>query len=289
MATENHRQEQSSTYFVADRFKKDELVRLQIQDRLLTTGMGGILPEQPNPERFRQVLDVGCGTGGWLIEAAKTYPTMSLLAGADSSSRMIEFARAQAEAQQVSNRVEFAVMDALRMLEFPDAFFDLINQRLSISYLRTWDWSKLLGEYRRLLRPGGVIRIVEPEVVPTTSSAALTELFTLLLNAFYQAGHVFTLASDGLTSQLPSLLEKKYGFRQVETRVSSMTHHGGTPEAQQGYEDLKSLFRTIVPFLQKWTRFPDQYEEIYQQALHDMQQPDFTFHSRIITLWGMHA
>src|SRR5216684_8579587 len=124
---DNQRREHPSTYFVQDRSNEEELTRLQIQDQMITAGMGGVLPEQPDPTRFQRVLDVGCGTGGWLIEAAKTYPAMSLLVGADVSSRMVEYARTQAEAQQVSDRVQFRAMDALRMLEFPTDYFDLVN------------------------------------------------------------------------------------------------------------------------------------------------------------------
>ncbi len=36
-----------NTYFVQDKSNEIELMRLTIQDRLLTTGMGGVLPEQP--------------------------------------------------------------------------------------------------------------------------------------------------------------------------------------------------------------------------------------------------
>ena len=54
---------------------------------------------------------------------------MSLI-GIDVSQRMIEYAREQAEAQQVSDRVEFHTMDALLMLEFPSDFFDLANLRV---------------------------------------------------------------------------------------------------------------------------------------------------------------
>jgi ubiquinone/menaquinone biosynthesis C-methylase UbiE len=104
------------------------------------------------------VLDVGCGTGNWLIEAAKAYPTMSLLIGIDISAKMVKYACEQAEEQQVNDRVEFHTMDALRLLEFPDKYFDLVNLRLGVSYLRTWDWPKLLQELQRVTRSGGVIR-----------------------------------------------------------------------------------------------------------------------------------
>src|SRR5690349_15647806 len=99
------RREHPSTYFVQDRSNQDELLRLEAQARILTSGMGGVLPEQADPTIFQRVLDIGCGTGGWLIEAAETYPTMSLLIGIDISGKMIEYARAQAAAQQVSDRV----------------------------------------------------------------------------------------------------------------------------------------------------------------------------------------
>src|SRR5215472_11547167 len=118
------RREHPSTYFVQDRSNLDEMSRLQIQDEMLTTGMGGVLPEQPDPTIFQRVLDVGCGTGSWLIEAAKTYPTMTRLVGIDVNNYMIEYAQAQAEAEQVNDRIEFRAMDALLILDFPQNSFD---------------------------------------------------------------------------------------------------------------------------------------------------------------------
>ncbi|MBV9229850.1 MAG: class I SAM-dependent methyltransferase, partial [Chloroflexi bacterium] len=104
------------------------MTRQKIQDQMLTAGMGGVLPEQEDLSKIRRVLDVGCGTGCWLIEMAKAYPNLSLLIGVDVSKRMIEYAHAQAEAEGVSDRVSFHVMDALLVLEFPDQYFDLVNQ-----------------------------------------------------------------------------------------------------------------------------------------------------------------
>jgi ubiquinone/menaquinone biosynthesis C-methylase UbiE len=279
------RREHPSTYFVQDRSNEEELTRLQIQDQMLTAGMGGVLPEQPDPAIFQRVLDVGCGTGGWLIEAAKTYPAMSLLVGADVSSRMIEYARTQAEAQQVSDRVQFSTMDALRMLEFPTNYFDLVNQRIGASYLRTLDWPKLLQEYQRVTRPGGVIRVTEGKIIFESTSPALTRLSEMVLDALYQAGHLFTLDRNGVTSELARLLDQ-YGLKNVQTRAYVLEYRAGTAEGQLFYEDMRHVFRTVVPFLRKWSRVPDDYEVIYQQMLSEMQQPDFVATWGLLTAWG---
>src|SRR5947209_16870177 len=231
------RREHPSTYFVQDRSNEEELTRLQIQDQMVTAGMGGVLPEQPDPTIFQWVLDVGCGTGGWLMEAAKTYPAMSLLVGVDVSGRMVEYARAQAEAQQISDRVQFCAMDALRMLEFPIDYFDLVNQRFGVSYLRTWDWPKLLQEFQRVTRPGGVVRVTEGNFIVQSPSPALTRLYELALDAFYRAGHYFTLESNGVTSELARLLYQ-YGFQNVQTRAHALEYRAGTTEWQPFYDDM---------------------------------------------------
>ncbi|MBV9230867.1 MAG: class I SAM-dependent methyltransferase [Chloroflexi bacterium] len=277
-------QELASTYFVQDRSNKEDLCRLHIQDHLVTAGMGGVLPEQPDPTIFERVLDVGCGPGGWLIEAAKTYPRMKLLVGMDISDKMLQAARSQAAAQQMSDRVQFHTMDAFKMLEFPSGGFDLVNQRFGMSWVRTWDWPKLLGEYQRVSRPGGVIRITESDV-DEGSYPALNRLSHLLLQTFYQAGHFFTPDSQGLTSQLAPLL-CQYGLRNVQTQVSRMHYRAGTAQWQSMYEELRRLFRVAVPFMRKWTHVPEDYEEIYQQAMSEMQQPDFVGTWTLLTAWG---
>ena len=279
------RREHPSTYFVQDRENVEELTRMQIQDHLMTASMGGVLPEQPDPTIFGSVLDVGCATGGWLIEAAKAYPTMRELVGIDINSKVVAYARAQAEAERLSDRMQFRTMDALRMLEFPNGSFDLVNQRAGASYLRKWDWPKLLQEYQRVTRAGGVIRITEGDLIVESSSPALSRLFELLLQAFYQAGHVFTPESDGVTSQLAHLLTQ-HGLTEVETRTHRLQYHAGTAEWHRFFEDMRLIFRTIVPFLRKWSQVPNDYEAIYQQALAEMQQPDFVAAAGMLTAWG---
>jgi ubiquinone/menaquinone biosynthesis C-methylase UbiE len=271
---------------VADRDNTDEMVRLEIHDRMLTTGMGGALPELSDNSRLRRVLDVGCGTGGWLLETAKTYPTIERLVGADISGKMLAYARVQAESLGLDRRVEFRTMDALRMLEFSTSFFDLVNHRAGNSWVRTWEWRKLLLEYQRVTRPSGIIRITEPRVGVESNSPALNKLDKIFLDTFYNSGRLFAPRHDGLTSELVRLMTQ-YGIQDVQTRVYPLVFRGGEVSGQNFYEDTKRLFRVMLPFFHRWTRVPDDYEEIYQQAVKEMQEPGFVATWPLLTAWGI--
>ncbi len=278
------RREHPSTYFVQDRSNEDELARLRIQDQALTASMGGVLPEITDSNSLRRVLDVGCGSGSWVIEAARTYPTMSLI-GVDISAHMIEYARTQATAMGVAERVEFRVMDALRMLEFPASYFDLANLRLSASFMRKWDWPKMLSELQRITHRGGIIRVTESDIVHQSSSPAVTHLYEMFQRALAQAGHLFEPETTGITSHLVPLFTQ-HGIQDVQTKVYVLEYRAGTTQGQEYYENLRHFFRTIRPFIQKWGCLSKDYDEIYKQALEDMQQSDFRSIWTLLTVWG---
>ncbi len=248
-ASQVQKKEQPSTYVVQDRQNEQELARLTIQYRLATTVMGGVLSEQPDPTAFDRVLDVACGTGGWLIEVAKTYPA-TLLIGVDISNRMIDYAREQAVAQHVADRVEFHVMDALLMLEFPASFFDLVNMRFGLGFMRTWDWPKLLSEFLRVARPGGVVRVTDSIVGSQNNSPALMELFAQLQYALYRAGHLFTPEPAGLLDHLEKLLVQ-HGCKQVQVKEGKDAYGVG--------KELKKLCCTVNYALNEITQLMQQH------------------------------
>jgi ubiquinone/menaquinone biosynthesis C-methylase UbiE len=273
-----------STYFVQDRSNQEELTRLILQDQMITHSMGGVLVEQSDPGIFRRVLDVACGSGGWLIETAKTYPHIQTLIGVDSSKTIRRYATALARAEQVDTRVTFEAMDALFPLAFPPDSFDLVNQRFGVSYLRTWEWPKLLADFQRVARPGGIIRLTEGPLIDSTSPAQM-RIKDITLEAFLRAGNLFPDADDGLRSSILCLMEDCH-FQNVQTRVHTLTYRAGTPEGQTFREDMVHLARTVLPFVKKWGQVPADYEAIYQQMLMEMQQPDFVATWTLYTIWG---
>ena len=276
--------EAESAYFVQDHENVEELTRLEGQDRMLTNAMGGVLPELADPDHLQRVLDVGCGTGGWLMEVARTYPQITQLVGADISGKMMMYARTQAAHQGLDQRVRFEIMDALRILEFPPASFDLVNQRLGASWIRQWEWRKLLQEYQRVTRPGGVIRLTEAAIVES-NSPALTTLCQLVLEASFRSACFFERRPDGIIFYLVHLMAL-HGIEAIQTRDCALVFQAGTPEHQQFSEDMRSFFRVSLPFLHKWTRVPSNYDAICQQAMNEIQQPDFVATWPFRTVWG---
>jgi ubiquinone/menaquinone biosynthesis C-methylase UbiE len=276
-------QDNPSQYFVEDRSSNPEMIRLMIQDTLITTGMGGPLSEQPDPASLHRVLDIGCGPGGWILEAARLYPHMNLT-GIDISWRMIEYARAETQARKLTDGVEFLVMDALRPLEFPDASFDLVNLRAGASFLLVTDWPRLLNEMLRVTRPGGIVRVTDNGVTQSTSPA-YNRFVQMLLCAFYRSGHSLTEEKLGVTHELDRLLAES-GCQQVQTKDYALELVAGTVGGQNLYENARFGFQTLLPFLQKWGCASEDYDALYEQALIELQQPDFRATWPLVTAWG---
>jgi hypothetical protein len=89
-----------------------------------------------------------------------------------------------------------------------------------------------------------------------------------------------------VTSQLAALLHQYASVWDQQTRPYALRYWADTPEWQSIYDDTRLGFRTALPFLRKWTQVPDDYEQIYQQMLSEMQQPDFTATWNQLTAWG---
>jgi ubiquinone/menaquinone biosynthesis C-methylase UbiE len=98
------------------------------------------------------ILDVGCGTGALLRQAADRFPDASRT-GIDAADRMI------AVASEADPSARFTVAAAER-LPFDANEFDLV---LSTNSFHNWpDQRAGIAEIGRVLRPGGALVLVDP-------------------------------------------------------------------------------------------------------------------------------
>jgi ubiquinone/menaquinone biosynthesis C-methylase UbiE len=118
------------------------------------------------------VLDVGCGTGTLLIEAAKRVGRSGPLRGVDRSPEMLAHARRKAAARGISAEFHEGSSDHL---PFPDASFDVVFSTLMLHHLPASMQLATVAEVRRVLRPGGRIIIVDMQR-PKKISAAFSHI-----------------------------------------------------------------------------------------------------------------
>jgi SAM-dependent methyltransferase len=110
--------------------------------------------EQPSMRKFLgevrglKVLDAGCGPG---ILADYLATQGADVTAFDVSPKMLEFAGVR-----VGGRVKLVLASMTEPLTFAaSGEFDLVASSLAIDYVK--DWSVPLGEFHRLLKPGGRI------------------------------------------------------------------------------------------------------------------------------------
>lgn len=273
-------------YFI-DTESTAEMARLLYQDRLATEQMGGVLHEY-SPEKIgtlKSVLDLACGPGGWVIDLAYASQTTQVV-GVDVSVNNIAYAQSQAHAQGLDN-ARFQVMNILKPLDFPDNSFDLVNARLLFAFMPKHAWIPLVKECQRILRPGGIMRMTEISDGMSTS-LAVNQLNAKVAKALFLTGQSFS--PDGQTLGIVPML----GHFLLDASYTSLGKMAMPIDASahmdahwQFYQNFKVLHRLLKPFLlhMKVTT-SEEFEQLYEQALEDIESDSFRAMSFILTVWG---
>lgn len=118
---------------------------LERRPRMLALEQASILPQD-------RVLEVAVGPGATLLEIAKRVDRANVVYGVDLSPKMLEKARRLVNAAGYTN-VNLREADA-RQLPFPDDTFDVLYNSYMLDIIQLKDMRVVLGEFRRVLKPG---------------------------------------------------------------------------------------------------------------------------------------
>ena len=106
-----------------------------------------------------RVLEVGFGTGQIVLELARRVGTDGMVHGTDISPKMLEKTRKRVEKHGLTRRVDLQLGDA-RKLPYRKEVFDAVFNSYMLDLIDTPDISKVLAEFKRVLKPGGHLVLV---------------------------------------------------------------------------------------------------------------------------------
>ncbi len=263
-----------------------EITRLMREHRLMVEGMHGLFPERTSLENIQAILDIGTGSGGWVLDVAHTYPDRRVI-GVDINKAMITYAQAQAIAGWLSNAV-FVVMDALGPLSFVEGTFDLVNVRAATHFIPRAQWSTLLQRCSRVMRPSGIIRITECEMARLTSSPAVEQMHSWAAQMLWERGYGFERSGSHLNilSWLNLLLvQMGYGNFQFKHHVLDFSSGtAGHSDQYQNYKLWPQLIKSAI--IDQCVTTEELFDQTYQQMLEEMRLPQFRGQWNLLTVWA---
>jgi SAM-dependent methyltransferase len=280
----NHTPETNCDY-VIDIEQPAETARLIEQSKLISSAMGGLLPEALDLSGVRRVLDLGCGPGEWANTLAFDYPEMKVV-GVDINETMVSYAAAFARAQGRPN-ISFERMDLKGPFAFHDASFDLIHGRFLVGFQNKASWPALLSECRRVLAPGGVLLLCEAERSISTSPA-LQQLEGWLTRALWGQGRTFSVDGQtiGIVHMLGWLLEQA-GFVARQQSPFLLDACAGSRLYASSFREFEVTYALLLPYLTaSGVVDAGTYERTYQQMLIEVKRKDFRCLAFGVSAWG---
>ena len=263
------------------------------QARMLLQHGGTPLPERHEGRPLARILELSIDPHGeWLRQVASLYPNSEVIG---VTSHAI-YARQAAffAAVQGCRHVHVQVCPLSRPLPFPAESMDRITGRFLHASLPEHLWPLLLEECVRLLRPGGVLHLLECLRGESTSAAGgiLCAAYRHSLEMRRNASRPSVPGARTIRAFQPEHLPlrlAKAGFVAVEQQKSLLDFSAGMPFHGTLREQADAFFQLVAPLC---THHHDALLslEAYQHAYHEMQlellEPTFRGYWHLCSIWG---
>ncbi len=245
-----------------------EIARLDMQHYMFRWEFGG---DYLAPVRPTAILDVACGTGRWAMDMGRKFPQAAVVAF-DTNRELV--GRALVDAELPPN-CTFLVADALQRFPFADANFDFVMARANSAYIPVAQWTAVVGEMARVIRPNGWVELRDFGLV-RSDSPALTTLTTLFAQMAAKRP-IYPGAGPHLAEFLRQAGLRDVKARSVTVRVGRRSSRGG----RLMLTDYLSVLERVTPLIAQVGLAPRQSWELWlaqakQETLNGSTQVDLT-------------
>ena len=189
-----------------------------------------------------QVRDVGCGPGSITLGLAEVVAPGEVV-GIDIQPSQVQRARDLACERGIAN-VRFEVGDGTR-LPFPDHSFDAVFAHAVLLHLS--EPVRALAEMRRVLRPGGLAGVREPDdgtILLTPATPLLEQWLALIIRKGRHHG------ADPLVGRHLRRLLLEAGF--VRAEASASAESAGSPEETRRYAAFFKTWSVRTALTEGW-------------------------------------
>jgi len=279
---------------------EEEMERLQKQHLMLRELLGkyppefdAVLAEEAPGGETKAVLDLGCGSGGWIMELALNFPHVNCVA--------VDLVPLQSTAMPPNCRSE--VDDVNLGLEHYYGDFNIVHARAVASGVR--DYPGFIEHVGRVLRPGGLMYLAEfdfnmydedKNMVHVDTSSPGPPWVACWIKFFMEA-----VEKRGGTSQVPSQL---FDWVRQRPELEDVTFHqvwlpaspfkkGDDPESvllrrigEQAREDVLAIIKSGRPLLLGHGVSPAVLKELEGNAQKELAEAEVTCYSRIVVVTG---
>jgi len=203
-----------------------------------------------------QILDAGCGSGGFLPLLSELVGPSGRIAALDLAPDNIAIIERRVDGWDLPTPVEARVGSALA-LPYDDDAFDAVWCAATTQYLTDDELATMLAEFRRVVRPGGLVAIKEVDSAVISFTPAPPLIVAHLFEMMTASGNVqfagclrgpslaSWLRSAGMTKvwQRTTLIERIAPLRAVERQFYGDGLSYFAPTALQG--DVPAADRAV--------------------------------------------
>ncbi|CAB4430165.1 unnamed protein product [Rhizophagus irregularis] len=206
-----------------------------------------------------RILDVGCGSGTWLLELARMYPNNEYY-GVDVTPLF--------PTDNLPGNVQFFIVNVLYDLPFETFTFDFVHQRLLVRDFNTKQWKNIIGELARVTRPYGFIEIMEMDLAPYCQGPTTKKLFEAFLSAMHTRG-----ISPIIKPLLQRMLKSNRSLFNVRTeaKICPIGEWGGIKYLEIGLPIFKLMKRNNLEFM---SITPTEYDKLlrtYEREVYEYE------------------
>ncbi|KAG0198286.1 hypothetical protein BGX28_008264 [Mortierella sp. GBA30] len=230
----------------------DEMDRLHLQHYVVRHAFGGNTRAKFDGKIHKDVLDVGCGPGTWILEMSTEY-TETNFTGIDISAVWPTEIRPR--------NCRFQVVNVVQGLPFEDDTFDFVYQRFLIMGYQANDWPFIIQELVRVTKPGGIIELTETPIGSNSNGPELTRMLGIVEQGCLAKG-----LDPKVAKKLDSLLLGA-GLENVKSSHASIPVGAwGAKVGQLMRENAAGLWSSLSGWIKELTQMNDaQYDAMIKR------------------------